>query len=303
MNKEMLSTKEVAEYLNINEKLVYKLIQERKIPATRITGKWTFPKQLIEAWIIKHAEENIAPKGKAVQPASHIVVMGSHDFSMELLSHELTRAFPDLSLSLSNVGSAGGLIALARGICHLACAHLLDPETHTYNVPYLSTYLPDTAVVVINLVYRDLGLIVQRGNPLNIAGVADAARPGVRIINRQGGSGTRLFFDAELKRLGIASERIEGYADEVATHNEAALAVLGGTADAAMGILPAAKMLGLDFVHLARERFDLIIPRETIASGPIDALLQVVRSESFKEKVLKMSGYDTAATGQFITAT
>ena len=116
MSKEMLNTKEVAEYLNINEKQVYKLIQGNKIPATRITGKWTFPRQLIEAWIIKNAEENISLKEKRPEPAHHIVAMGSHDFCMELLSHELTRAFPDLSLSVSNVGSAGGLIALARGI-------------------------------------------------------------------------------------------------------------------------------------------------------------------------------------------
>ena len=303
MNKEMLNTRELAEYLNINEKQVYKLIQDKKIPATRITGKWTFPKQLIDAWIIKSAEENVSFKGKAAAPGAHIVVMGSHDFCMELLSHELAKAFPDLSLSVSNVGSVGGLIALSKGICHVACAHLFDPATHSYNVPYLSKYLPDTAVVVINLVYRDLGLIVQRGNPLKIATVADAARPGVRIINRQSGSGTRLFFDAELQRLGINAGRITGYDEEVTTHNEAALAVFGGSADAALGILPAAKMLGLDFVHLARERFDLIIPKQSIADRPIDGLLQVIRSEAFKEKVSKMGGYDTSATGQLIAAT
>jgi putative molybdopterin biosynthesis protein len=303
MNREMLNTKELAEYLNINEKQVYKLIQDKKIPATRITGKWTFPKQLIDAWIIKCAEENVTVKGKAPQPGSHIVVMGSHDFCMELLSHELTKAFPDLSLSVSHVGSSGGLIALSKGICHVACAHLFDPATRNYNVPYLSKYLPDMPVVVINLVYRDLGLIVQRGNPFKINTVADTARPGVRIINRQSGSGTRLFFDSELQRLSISAGQITGYSDEVATHNEAALAVLGGSADAAMGILPAAKMLGLDFVHLAKERFDLIIPKQSIAAGPVDAMLQVVRSEAFKMKVDKMGGYDTSAIGQLIAAT
>jgi len=303
MAKEMLNTKEVAQYLNINEKQVYKLIQDKRIPATRITGKWTFPKQLIDAWIIKNAEENLPLKGKTPEPGSHIVVMGSHDFCMELLSHELTRAFPDLSLSVSNVGSLGGLLALARGICHVACAHIFDPESGTYNVPYLARHLPDTPVVLINLVYRDLGLIVQRGNPLHIATLADIERSGARIINRQSGSGTRLFFDAELKRQGIAAERIQGYNNEVATHNEAALAVFGGSADAAVGILSAAGMLGLDFVYLTRERFDLIIPKEHIASSPIDALLQVVRSEAFKQKVGTMRGYDTTATGQLIAAT
>jgi excisionase family DNA binding protein len=303
MSKEMLNTKELAAYLNINEKQVYKLIHDKKIPATRITGKWTFPKQLIDAWIIKNAEENISTRGKTTKPESHIVAMGSHDFCMELLSHELTRSFPDLSLSVSNVGSTGGLIALARGICHVACAHLFDPETSSYNTPFLATHLSDTSVVVINLVHRDLGLIVQRGNPKGIASVADIAGSGVRIINRQNGSGTRLFFDAELQRLGLDAGSIQGYEDEVATHNEAALAVFGGSAEAAMGIMGAANKLELDFVFLAKERFDLIIPKEQIASGPIDALLQVVRSEAFKQKVKSMSGYDTSATGQLMAAT
>jgi len=303
MAKEMLNTKEVAEYLNINEKQVYKLIQDKRIPATRITGKWTFPKQLIDAWIIKNAEENISLKGKTAEPGSHIVVMGSHDFCMELLSHELTRAFSDLSLSVSNVGSFGGLLALSRGICHVACAHLFDPESGTYNVPYLARHLPDTPVVVINLVHRDLGLIVQRGNPLGIASVGDIERTGARVINRQSGSGTRVFFDAELKRLGIAAALIHGYENEVATHNDAALAVFGGSADAAVGVLSAANMLGLDFAHLTNERFDLIIPKDRIASPPVDALLQVVRSAAFKQKVGAMSGYDTTATGQLMAAT
>jgi len=144
---------------------------------------------------------------------------------------------------------------------------------------------------------------VQRGNPLNIQSVADIERSGARIINRQSGSGTRLFFDAELKRLGIAAERIPGYESEVSTHNEAALAVFGGSADAAAGILSAANMLGLDFVYLTKERFDLIIPKEHISHAAIDALLQVMRSPDFKQKVNAMSGYDTAATGQLIAAT
>ncbi len=303
MNKEMLNTKEVAEYLNINEKQVYKLIQAKKIPATRITGKWTFPKQVIDAWIIKNAEENIAPKGKPAEPASHIVAMGSHDFCMELLSHELTRAFPELSLSVSNVGSSGGLIALGRGICHVACAHLFDPETRTYNTPFMATHLPETPVMVINLVYRDLGLIVQRGNPKAIATVADIVSSGARIINRQNGSGTRLFFDVELQKLGIDTGSMPGYEDEVSTHNEAALAVFGGSADAAMGIMGAANKLELDFVYLTKERFDIIIPKDQIAGGSIDALLQVVRSAAFKQKVNSMSGYDTTATGQLMAAT
>lgn len=298
MTREMMSTKEVAEYLNINEKQVYKLIQEKNIPATRITGKWTFPKRLIDEWIIKSTEDHSRMKEKRTEIESHIVVMGSNDFTLELLSYELTRLFPDYSLSLSNVGSIEGLIALNKGICHMASSHLFDPATGTYNIPYLPRYVPDIEVVVINLAYRDLGLIVKPGNPLKIYTIDDLARPGVTFINRQKGSGTRIFFDSELTRQGIKPQRISGYETEVNTHNEAAIAVLSGSADVCMGIFSAAKKLGLEFTHLTKERYDLVIRKENIADKPIEALLQIIRSESFKIKLNQMGGYDTHQTGE-----
>ncbi|MEI6125641.1 MAG: substrate-binding domain-containing protein [Pseudomonadota bacterium] len=298
MNKEMLDTKEVAEYLNIHEKQVYKLIKEKKLPATRITGKWTFPKRLIEEWIIRSAEENTKRKGAAA--GNHIVAMGSHDFAIEILSHNLSKLFPEFSLSLSNVGSEGGLIALNKGICHLASCHLFDPATGTYNMPFLPRYLPDRELAVINLVYRDLGLLVKKGNPLSISGIEDVARPEVSIINRQQGSGTRIFFDAELVRRGISPQRISGYTTEVNTHNEAAIAVLSGSADAALGICSAAKMLGLEFKHLTKERYDLIIPKENLSYKPIAELLKIIRSEEFKIKINQLGGYDTKNAGEIM---
>jgi len=298
MTKEMMTTKEVAEYLNINEKQVYKLIQGKNIPATRITGKWTFPKRLVDEWILKSAEENIKTKGKKSQAGSHLVVMGSNDFALELLAHELARHYPEYSLSLSSVGSIGGLIGLGRGICHIAGSHLLDPASGRYNTPFLERYLPGRDVAVINLVCRELGLIVSPGNPLKIAGIEDLSRPGVTIVNRQQGSGTRVFFDAGLARLGIKPRQINGYEAEVHTHDEAALAVLSGSAEAAVGILFAAKRLGLDFVHLTRERYDLIIPDENLSDGSVAALLEILRSSEFKAKIKHMGGYDTADTGK-----
>ena len=142
MPKEMMSAKEVAEYLNINEKLVYRLVKEKKIPGTKVTGKWTFPRRLIDEWIIESAKENVGLKVEIRALKDHIVIMGSNDFSIELLSHELGRQYPEYSLSFSNVGSLEGLIALSRGNCHLAGCHLFDPDTGEYNFPYISRYLP-----------------------------------------------------------------------------------------------------------------------------------------------------------------
>lgn len=300
MNKEMLGTKELAEYLNINEKQVYKLIQAKKIPATRITGKWTFPKRLIDEWIIQNARENITPAQTAGSIRNHIVAMGSNDFSMDVLAHELSRLYPAYSISFSNVGSIGGLVALEQGICHIATSHLLDPDTGRYNTTCLKQYAPDVDVRLVTMAYRDLGLIVRPGNPHGIAGIADLAAEDITFINRQQGSGTRVFLDAAMKRMGITPDRIRGYDVEVDTHNETAIAVLGGSADAGLGVFAAAKMLGLDFICLTKERYDLVIPSNHMESGPVSAMLSIVRSEAFKKKIGGMGGYDTSDTGKTV---
>jgi len=301
MNKEMMNTKEVAEYLNINEKLVYKLIKERKIPGTKVTGKWTFPKRLIDEWIIESAKEQVGLKNKIRELKDHIVIMGSNDFTIELLSHELTKRFPKYSLSFSNVGSLEGLIALSRGSSHIAGCHLFDPGTKDYNLPYINRYLPEIETIVVNLVYRDIGLIIRPGNPLNISGIKDLARSGIKTINRQKGSGTRVLLDYELMRLGIDPKGIDGYKREVNTHMEVAMAVLSGTADVGIGIFSAAKMLGLEFIHVTKERYDLVIPKENLSAPPIISLLEVIRSPEFKENINQMGGYDIKDTGKIMT--
>ena len=295
-----MNTKEVAEYLNINEKLVYKLIKEKKIPGTKVTGKWTFPKRLVDEWIIESAKEHAGLKNKIRELKDHIVIMGSNDFTIELLSHELSKRFPKYSLSFSNVGSIEGLIALSRGSSHIAGCHLFDPETGDYNLPYITRYLPGIETIVVNLVYRDIGLIIRPGNPLNISGIKDLSRSGIKTINRQKGSGTRILLDYELMKLGIDPKEVDGYEREVNTHMEVAMAVLSGAADVGLGIFSAAKMLGLEFIHITKERYDLIIPKENLSAPPIISLLEVIRSPKFKESISQMGGYDTRETGKIM---
>ena len=295
-----MNTKEVAEYLNINEKLVYKLIKEKKIPGTKVTGKWTFPKRLVDEWIIESAKEQVGLKNKIRELKDHIVIMGSNDFTIELLSHELSKRFPKYSLSFSNVGSIEGLIALSRGSSHIAGCHLFDPETGDYNLPYITRYLPGIETRVVNLIYRDIGLIIKPGNPLNISGIKDLSRSGVKTINRQKGSGTRILLDYELMKLGIDPKEVDGYEREVNTHMEVAMAVLSGAADVGLGIFSAAKMLGLEFIHITKERYDLIIPKENLSAPPIISLLEVIRSPKFKESISQMGGYDTKETGRIM---
>jgi len=189
-----------------------------------------------------------------------IVIVGSHDNSLDVLADQLKAGHSELTLSSSHVGSMGGLMAIKRGVCHLAGTHLLDTEDGSYNISYLKKYLPDTAVKLIHLVQRDQGLIVKPGNPKKIHGIEDLGRKDVSFINRQVGSGTRILLDYKLNQLGIKAHAINGYQNEEFTHMAVAVSVLSGSEDAGLGIYAAAKALGLDFIPVVTEQYDLVIP-------------------------------------------
>ena len=211
MTKEMLTTKEVAEYLSINEKQVYRLIKEKKIPATRITGKWLFPKNLIDEWIITSAKESITTSAKRNAPDNQVVIAGSNDIALELLVKNANLLHPRYTISISNVGSLAGLIALQNGNCHIAASHLLDLETGEYNSTFIKKHFPDLKIVLLNLAHREQGLIVKKGNPLGIKTLKHLANKKLRYVNRQEGSGTRVLLDYRLKENGIESNDIPGY--------------------------------------------------------------------------------------------
>lgn len=229
-----------------------------------------------------------------------LVVVGSHDNTLDLLADELRAQTAHVTLSSSHVGSMGGLMAVKRGVCHLAGTHLLDEATGTYNVTYIRNILPELPVRLVHLVMRDQGLIVPAGNPKAIQGIADLARADVVLINRQGGSGTRILLDYRLKQLGIVPERIAGYANEEFTHMAVAAAVISGAADVGLGIHAAAKALGLDFIPVVTEQYDLLIPEVYFETADLQALLAVVRSDRFKARVAALGGYHTERTGEVL---
>jgi putative molybdopterin biosynthesis protein len=229
-----------------------------------------------------------------------IVAIGSHDLTLDLLSSELSKAHTGLSLSSSNVGSLGGLIALQRGEAHIAGSHLMDEETGEYNVSYVQRHLPGRPVVLVNLVYRDQGLIVPPGNPKGLSGLDDLLRPDVQFVNRQRGAGTRVLLDFKLKGMGATPDQIQGYRREEYTHLAVAAAVASGAADTGMGILAAARALNLDFVPLMQERYDLIVPREYYDSELLAPLLALIRGPEFRHQVEALGGYDTAQMGEVV---
>ena len=229
-----------------------------------------------------------------------IVAIGSHDLTLDLLASLIARDHSGVSLSSSNVGSLGGLIALQRGEAHLAGSHLLDEDTGEYNRSYVERHLSGRQVVIINLVHREQGLIVPPGNPKNIRGLDDLLRPDVQFVNRQKGAGTRVLIDYKLKQMGCEPTQVRGYEREEYTHLAVAAAVMSGAADVGLGILGAARALKLEFVPLLKERYDLVIPREYYESELLAPLLDVIRGDDFRREVDALGGYDLSQIGQVL---
>ncbi len=230
--------------------------------------------------------------------ARTLVCVGSHDNTLDILADMLMRRTPAMRLASSHVGSMGGLIALRNGSAMLAGSHLFDPASGDYNFPFLAKYLSGLDVTVVNLAIRHQGLMVAPGNPKAIAGVADLTREGVRYLNRQRGAGTRILLDYHLAKNGINPAQVSGYDREEHTHMAVAVNVLTGAADCGLGVYAAAKALRLDFMPLARERYDLVIPSIYLDDPKIAAVLDVVRSEAFKAQVQELGGYETDWTGR-----
>ncbi|MBW2448807.1 MAG: molybdopterin biosynthesis protein [Deltaproteobacteria bacterium] len=229
-----------------------------------------------------------------------IVVVGSHDNSLDVLANQIRAGRKNLTISSSHIGSMGGLMAIKKRGCHLAGSHLLDTQDGSYNISYLKKYLPDIKVKLVNLVLRDQGLILPRGNPKTIKDIEDLRRRDITFINRQAGSGTRILLDYRLKQLGIHPSDVNGYENEEFTHMSVAVAVQSGAVDVALGIYAAAKALNLDFIPVVTEQYDLVIPEIYFESENIQILLETIDSSGFKSQVEALGGYSTKRTGEII---
>ena len=228
-----------------------------------------------------------------------IVASGSHDIVLDLLASELRRVDPATTLASSNVGSLGGLLALKRGEAHVAGSHLMDERTGEYNVFFVRRYV-EGDVVLVNLTYRVQGLIVAPGNPKSIAGLDDTLRGDIRYVNRQRGSGTRVLFDYMMREARLDSRRVRGYDREEYSHLAVAAAVSAGRADTGMGVFSAAKAVGLDFVPLRNERYDLVMPREVHESDLLRTMLELLHDDGFRSQVEELGGYDVSSMGEIV---
>jgi putative molybdopterin biosynthesis protein len=235
-------------------------------------------------------QEMILPKTK--KPA--VIFSGSHDLALEGIAEHLEKYVTLLTMS---VGSLDGLVNLRQGLCHISGSHLLG-ENGAYNTPFVRHLFPDRDVEIVTLAYRTQGLMFVNGNPKGIRKIGDIAKADVRFVNRNAGSGTRLWLDAELRKLKIPTENVNGYKKVVKTHTEAAILISANKADAALGLQAAAHQHGLDFIPLFEERYDLVLPREN--EPTLLPLLDYLQTPNFRTELNALTGYNSTHSGEQI---
>jgi len=296
---QLLTTKEVAHFLSINEKMVYSLVSEKGLPASKITGKWLFPKNLVEQWI----EANTVNYPKTTESPSVslavLIITGSNDLLLNKVISFYNTHFPGNIAVFGNLGSMGGLQALRQNFCHIASSHLLQENGEDYNFEFANQEL-ERMPAIVNFCKREQGILVKNGNPEKIATVSDLAQPGIRIVNRPLGTGTRLLLDQALKKNAVRGDKIDGYNYEVHRHLDVGLEIMAGRADAGLGIHAVAGLLNLDFVPLCWERYDLMIFKERFFEASVQQFLGLLHEEQFFKIAESLKGYDIGLSGRMI---
>ncbi len=294
---EMFSTREVAKFLNVNEKMVYTLIAEKGLPASKVTGKWLFPINLVRQWV-ETGTENYPQLAKLPPYHGLVLIAGSNDLLLDKIISTFNVKHKDHIAMFGIAGSMGGLKALKKNLCHIASSHLVA-DNEEYNFPFLKDEMNQIPAVV-NFCYREQGILVQKGNPKNIQAVTDLGKPGIKIVNRQLGTGTRQLFDKELKKAEISGDTIDGYKDTLARHMDVGLKILTNEADAGPSIKPVAHLLGLDFIPICSERFDLLINKDRFFDQGIQLFLSLLKGKVIQATAEEFGGYDLSMTGKMI---
>ena len=285
---DLMTTKEVADYLRIKERRVYELVRQGAIPSTRVTGKWLFPRRLVDLWLAHNAAGE-GPLDEVPPP----VVAGSHD---PLLDWTLRES--GCGLALLAGGSVDGLERFQRGEAQLAGLHLYDPERDEFNLPAVTTTLSQRGLLVLEWARRRQGLVLPAGNPRDVKGLEDVVRGGLRLIGRQKAAGSHLLLIHLLERAGFGLGDLTLVDETARSESDLAQAVLEGRADAGLAVEAAARALRLDFLPLMTERFDLVTRRRYVFEPPLQALLAFARGDAFAARAAAMGGYDIAGLGR-----
>ena len=287
--REIMNSKEAAEYLCIKERKLYELISERAIPCSKVGGKWIFPRFLIDRWILQNAQGPI-PDKLDDRPQ---VIAGSHDPLLEWAVRET-----GTNLALMFKGSQDGLNKFAYGKALATGTHILDAETDSYNLPAIIRMVPLHDLVVIQWAWRRQGLILSPQKSDNIDSIRSLVASGGRFIGRQSGAGSQILLDILCAREGVEKTQISFLEKPARTESDVATAIANGHADAGLGIESVARQYNLRFLPLQRERYDLVLARRDFFSENIQALMQLIRQPEFAQKATELGGYDIACCGQ-----
>jgi len=298
-----LTAAEAAKILKISKYTLYELVKRGEIPAHHIGRQLRIDPTILDRYVrgTLSLNESQSPSLPSETPGTPVIrFIGSHDPVVELLFEFLKHAAIPVESSISFKGSMDGLIALYRREAEISGAHLWDEASQDYNISFVRHVIPGESVCIVNLVQREQGFIVAPGNPLKLQTWEDITLEGLHFINRQKGSGTRLRLDAYLKSAKISPGRILGYEYEETTHSGVACLVASGQADVGVGVKAAAQRLGLDFIPLFNERYDLVCLGKTAKSPVWQQLLEVLRSPGFIQAINQQKGYDTSLTGKIL---
>jgi putative molybdopterin biosynthesis protein len=297
-----LTAAEAAKILKISKYTLYELVKRGELPAHHIGRQLRIDPTVLDRYLRGTLSlSNTLPAMPSDTPGLPVIrFIGSHDPVVELLFEFLKHAAIPVESSISFKGSMDGLIALYRREAEISGAHLWDESSKDYNISFVEHVIPGESVCIVNLVQREQGFIVAPGNPLHLQTWEDIALEGLQFINRQKGSGTRLRLDAYLKTAKISPGRILGYEQEETTHSGVACLVASGQADVGVGVKAAAQRLGLGFIPLYQERYDLICLGKTAKSPVWQQLLDVLRSPGFIQAIHQQKGYDTSLTGKIL---
>lgn len=299
-----LTVEEAAQILKVSKYTLYEMVKRGEIKAQRLGRQLRIHPEALKRYVQVSSNQGQVTAGENQQTAASkqqaVRFMGSHDPVIELLVEFLQHTASPVPFYPTFTGSMEGLISLYKRQADVVGVHLWDDKTEEYNLPFVRYVLAGEQVTVVNLVQRVQGWIVQTGNPLNLNQWEDVGRKGLRFVNRQTGSGTRLRLDAFLRKAGISPGTIEGYDVQEETHFGVACRVANGEADAGIGVQSAANRLGLGFIPLFTERYDLVCLQETSQTLAWQHLLAILNSKAFHTAVKSQAGYDTALTGKVI---
>lgn len=303
MPGDMLNSREVAAYLGIHEKQVYRLLSQGRLPGTRITGRWVFSKRLVREWIEASSRELLKDGRGGRDPTirtvhlDHLIIVGADDLLLQILQREFNRRHPSLLLTSAMMNSVAGIAAVREHRAHIAGLHLLDGESGEYNRPQVAAAFAGTRALLVTLAYRQVGLLLPRGNPHRVTGLTDVVRLRLRLASREVGSGVRTLQDHLLRELKLGKRRLPGTELSLATHLEVATAIAEGRADAGLGTLAPSRSLGLDFVPLAWERYDLLTTDEAFYHRPTQTFFEMIKSDWLRQLVATLPGYQAREMG------